>query len=106
MQAAAMPITAVAVQPSARIGRLAVWVPMMLDFDASRIITTISGTATTPLITALQNRAFIGLIGEYCSRLCALEGFAGHGEQANIRVRRYGHRNVPYAGKAQAQEAS
>ncbi|MCS2171341.1 histidinol dehydrogenase [Scandinavium sp. TWS1a] len=37
-------------------------------------------------------------VGEYCSRLCALEGFAGHGEQANIRVRRYGHKNVPYAG--------
>ncbi|MGB3753259.1 MAG: histidinol dehydrogenase [Parerythrobacter sp.] len=37
------------------------------------------------------------LIGEYCSRLCAMEGFAGHGEQANIRVRRYGGRNVPYA---------
>ncbi|TDQ27018.1 sulfopropanediol 3-dehydrogenase [Raoultella sp. BIGb0149] len=37
-------------------------------------------------------------VGEYCSRLCALEGFAGHGEQANIRVRRYGHRDVPYAG--------
>jgi sulfopropanediol 3-dehydrogenase len=29
-------------------------------------------------------------IGEYCSRLCALEGFAGHKEQADIRVRRYG----------------
>ncbi len=28
-------------------------------------------------------------IGEYCSRLCALEGFAGHKEQADIRVRRY-----------------
>ena len=39
-------------------------------------------------------------IGEYCSRLCLLEGFAGHAEQANIRVRRYGHRNVPYAGPA------
>jgi len=38
------------------------------------------------------------LVGEYCSRLCALEGFAGHGEQANIRVRRYGKRDVPYAG--------
>ena len=35
------------------------------------------------------------LIGEYCSRLCMLEGFAGHAEQANIRVRRYGGRNVP-----------
>lgn len=44
------------------------------------------------------------MIGEYCSRLCALEGFAGHGEQANIRVRRYGHRNVPYAGKALAHD--
>jgi sulfopropanediol 3-dehydrogenase len=37
------------------------------------------------------------MIGSYCSRLCALEGFAGHGEQANIRVRRYGGGNVePY----------
>ena len=37
-------------------------------------------------------------VGEVCSRLCALEGFSGHGEQANIRVRRYGRRNVaPYA---------
>ncbi|CAI2485772.1 Sulfopropanediol 3-dehydrogenase [Serratia ficaria] len=41
------------------------------------------------------------LVGEYCSRLCALEGFAGHGEQANIRVRRYGHKDVPYAGIAE-----
>ena len=41
------------------------------------------------------------MIGEYCSRLCALEGFAGHGEQANIRVRRFGGRNIPYAGAAQ-----
>ncbi|SAL29519.1 histidinol dehydrogenase [Caballeronia udeis] len=40
------------------------------------------------------------LIGEYCSRLCALEGFAGHGEQANLRVRRYGHKEVPYGGAA------
>ena len=45
------------------------------------------------------------LVGEYCSRLCALEGFAGHGEQANIRVRRYGGRNIPYAGKAEAMAA-
>ena len=44
------------------------------------------------------------LIGEYCSRLCALEGFAGHGEQANVRVRRYGGRNVPYAGAAAPSE--
>ncbi len=31
-------------------------------------------------------------IGAYCSRLCHMENFAGHGEQANIRVRRYGNR--------------
>ena len=37
------------------------------------------------------------LVGGYCSRLCAIEGFAGHGEQANIRARRYGGSNVePY----------
>ena len=35
------------------------------------------------------------LMGEYCSRLCMLEGFSGHAEQANIRVRRYGGRNIP-----------
>ena len=46
------------------------------------------------------------MIGEYCSRLCALEGFAGHGEQANVRVRRYGGRNIPYAGKAEALETT
>jgi len=40
------------------------------------------------------------MIGEYCSRLCMLEGFAGHAEQANIRVRRYGGRAVPYATAA------
>jgi sulfopropanediol 3-dehydrogenase len=41
------------------------------------------------------------MIGEYCSRLCILEGFSGHAEQANIRVRRYGRRNVPYAQAAE-----
>jgi len=44
-------------------------------------------------------------IGAYCSRLCALEGFTGHAEQANLRVRRYGHRDVPY-GSAVDQETS
>jgi len=33
-------------------------------------------------------------IGEYCSRLCALEGFAGHKEQADIRLRRYAGRDI------------
>jgi len=46
------------------------------------------------------------MIGEYCSRLCALEGFVGHGEQANVRVRRYGGRNVPYGQAAEALPAN
>lgn len=37
------------------------------------------------------------MIGAYASRLCHMEGFVGHAEQANIRVRRFGGRNVPYA---------
>jgi sulfopropanediol 3-dehydrogenase len=49
----------------------------------------------------IESDAASAMIGEYCSRLCALEGFSGHGEQANIRVRRYGGRNVPYAGVAE-----
>jgi sulfopropanediol 3-dehydrogenase len=40
-------------------------------------------------------------LGEYCSRLCMLEGFVGHAEQANVRVRRYGGQNVPYGHAAQ-----
>jgi sulfopropanediol 3-dehydrogenase len=40
------------------------------------------------------------MVGEYCSRLCVLEGFYGHAEQANIRVRRYGGRKVNYAAAA------
>ncbi len=39
-------------------------------------------------------------IGSYCSRLCILEGFVGHAEQANVRVRRYGGVNVPYGEAA------
>ncbi len=49
----------------------------------------------------IETDAASAMVGEYCSRLCALEGFAGHGEQANIRVRRHGHREVPYAGRAE-----
>ena len=30
------------------------------------------------------------LIGKYCSRLCAIENFAGHQAQADLRVRRHG----------------
>ena len=39
-------------------------------------------------------------IGRYCSRLCILESFVGHAEQANIRIRRYGGENVPYGEAA------
>ncbi|MEZ5934542.1 MAG: histidinol dehydrogenase [Alphaproteobacteria bacterium] len=41
------------------------------------------------------------MVGEYCSRLCMLEGFVGHAEQANLRVRRYGGRNIPYGEAAE-----
>ncbi|HUC29019.1 MAG TPA: histidinol dehydrogenase [Candidatus Acidoferrum sp.] len=43
------------------------------------------------------------MIGEYCSRLCVLEGFYGHAEQANIRVRRYGGRDIKYATAAEPE---
>lgn len=43
-------------------------------------------------------------MGEYCSRLCHMENFAGHGEQANIRVRRYGDRpDLPWYQPVEAQ---
>ena len=41
------------------------------------------------------------MIGEYGSRLCMLEGFVGHAEQCNVRVRRYGGRNVAYGDAAE-----
>jgi sulfopropanediol 3-dehydrogenase len=44
-------------------------------------------------------------IGAYASRLCLMEGFVGHAEQANIRVRRYGGRNIPYATAATPLDA-
>jgi sulfopropanediol 3-dehydrogenase len=44
-------------------------------------------TCTYQRVLTPEASAFVG---EYCSRLCALEGFAGHKEQADIRVRRYG----------------
>ena len=43
-------------------------------------------------------------IGEVGSRLCMLEGFVGHAEQCNVRVRRYGGRNVAYGEAVAAQE--
>ncbi|MGB1178208.1 MAG: histidinol dehydrogenase [Lentibacter algarum] len=44
------------------------------------------------------------MVGEYGSRLCMLEGFVGHAEQCNIRVRRYGGINVPYGEGAPYRE--
>src|SRR3546814_5917608 len=52
---------------------------------------------TCPYQRVLTDEAS-ALIGEYCRRLCALEGFAVHGEKAHIRARRYSNRDVPYAG--------
>ncbi len=46
------------------------------------------------------------MIGEYGSRLCMLEGFVGHAEQCNIRVRRYGGINVPYGEGAPFRETA
>jgi len=46
------------------------------------------------------------MVGEYASRLSMLEGFAGHAEQGNIRVRRYGGRNVPYGTAASPKAAA
>ncbi len=45
-------------------------------------------------------------IGEYGSRLCMLEGFVGHAEQCNLRVRRYGGVNVPYGEGAPVRETT
>ena len=46
------------------------------------------------------------LVGEYGSRLCMLEGFVGHAEQCNVRVRRYGGVNVPYGAGAPHRDAA
>ena len=46
------------------------------------------------------------MIGEYGSRLCMLEGFVGHAEQCNIRVRRYGGSNIPYGEAAPYRDSN
>jgi len=46
------------------------------------------------------------MIGEYGSRLCMLEGFVGHAEQCNIRVRRYGGINIPYGEAAPYRDSN
>ena len=51
-----------------------------------KFLKTVTYQQVTPEATAM--------IGEYCSRLCAIENFAGHKEQADLRVRRYGGKNA------------
>ena len=43
------------------------------------------------------------MVGEYCSRLCAIERFWGHKEQADLRLRRYGGQNVGLGAKTDDQ---
>jgi len=50
-----------------------------------KFLKTVTYQEVSPQATAM--------IGEYCSRLCAIENFAGHKEQADLRVRRYGGKN-------------
>ena len=79
--------------PTRRAGRYTggLWVGKFLKTHSYQKVTTDEAAAT---------------IGEYGSRLCMLEGFVGHAEQCNIRVRRYGGRNVPYGAAAMPREAA
>ncbi len=74
--------------PTRRAGRYTggLWVGKFLKTHSYQRVTTDAAAA---------------LIGEYGSRLSLLEGFVGHAEQCNIRVRRYGGRNVPYGMAAE-----
>ena len=73
--------------PTRRAGRYTggLWVGKFLKTHSYQKVTTDAAAAE---------------MGAYCSRLCLLEGFVGHAEQANLRVRRYGGRNVPYGEAA------
>ena len=79
--------------PTKRAGRYTggLWVGKFLKTCTYQRITTDSASA---------------MIGAYGSRLSMLEGFSGHAEQANVRVRRYGGENVPYAGAAEGGRAA
>lgn len=74
--------------PTRRAGRYTggLWVGKFLKTHSYQRITTDAAAA---------------MIGAYGSRLCMLEGFVGHAEQCNIRVRRHGGRNVPYGVAAE-----
>ncbi|PRY94662.1 sulfopropanediol 3-dehydrogenase [Hasllibacter halocynthiae] len=79
--------------PTKKAGRYTggLWVGKFIKTHSYQRITTDEAAAT---------------IGEYGSRLCILEGFVGHAEQCNLRVRRYGGRNVPYGEGAPHREAA
>ncbi len=74
--------------PTKRAGRYTggLWVGKFLKTHSYQKVTTDEAAA---------------MIGEYGSRLCMLEGFVGHAEQCNIRVRRHGGRNVPFGAAAE-----
>jgi sulfopropanediol 3-dehydrogenase len=74
--------------PTKKAGRYTggLWVGKFLKTHSYQRVTTDSAAA---------------LVGAYGSRLCMLEGFVGHAEQCNIRVRRYGGRNVEYGTAAE-----
>jgi sulfopropanediol 3-dehydrogenase len=79
--------------PTKKAGRYTggLWVGKYLKTHSYQRVTTDEAAAT---------------IGAYGSRLCMLEGFVGHAEQCNLRVRRYGGVNVPYGQGAPHQDAA
>jgi sulfopropanediol 3-dehydrogenase len=79
--------------PTKKAGRYTggLWVGKFLKTHSYQRVTTDEAAAT---------------IGAYGSRLCMLEGFVGHAEQCNLRVRRYGGVNVPYGEGAPHREAA
>lgn len=44
------------------------------------------------------------VLGEYCARICAMESFAAHKAQADLRVRRYGNQRNPAVAEAMAAD--
>jgi len=79
--------------PTAKAGRYTggLWVGKFLKTHSYQKVTTDAAAAE---------------IGAYGSRLCMLEGFVGHAEQCNLRVRRYGGVNLPYGEGAPARDAA
>jgi sulfopropanediol 3-dehydrogenase len=79
--------------PTKKAGRYTggLWVGKFLKTHSYQRITSDEASAT---------------VGAYGSRLCMLEGFVGHAEQCNIRVRRYGGGNIAYGTAAPYTEAA